>query len=331
MARLIIEQNKVVLKDHPLRKASITLGRQVDNNIVLDNPEVSSHHARIDKKGSLFILTDIQSTNGTYVNDKHITSQHLSHGDRIRIGGFSLLFVGTEKLEAEAEEKRKAMDRTIILGVSPKMRNNFPEARRETGKKEAPFLSNRSSTPSRRLTPAIFVFILLAVSGWFFSIHNPSLVKRIVPSGILGEPVDETKTPTKFSPGTQADGSEDAVVTKKIWGRPKPISEIESPGSSLRDREVLISTPTADWEPSAAQDGIRSETAESTFAEEVDSSIELEGIVWSSDVRHSFAVINGFTIRVGETIEGMTVTNIGRNHVTLQAPGEDSEMILFLR
>ena len=49
MARLILMFNKQVIKEYPLLKDSITVGRAEDNTVVIDNLAVSSYHARIDK------------------------------------------------------------------------------------------------------------------------------------------------------------------------------------------------------------------------------------------------------------------------------------------
>jgi pSer/pThr/pTyr-binding forkhead associated (FHA) protein len=126
VARLILEFNQEVLRDYPLRSRSITIGRQEDNTIVLDNPRVSGYHARIDKTGSDYILTDLQSTNGTFVNNENVVSQKLLHGDRIRIGEHILLFVGTEKAKVEAETENIPLNQTVIIGVKPKGREGAP-------------------------------------------------------------------------------------------------------------------------------------------------------------------------------------------------------------
>ena len=68
MARLILMFNNQVVKEHPLKKESITIGRNDDNLITIDNLAVSGYHARIDSAGSDYILTDLQSTNGTFVS-----------------------------------------------------------------------------------------------------------------------------------------------------------------------------------------------------------------------------------------------------------------------
>jgi len=117
MAKLLLTFNKQVIKEYPFAKDSITMGRQDDNTIVIDNLAVSGYHAKIDKLGGEYILTDMQSTNGTFVNDQKVVSHKLSHGDNIVIGKHVILFVATEKekLEGEGKDKRLPLDKTMLL------------------------------------------------------------------------------------------------------------------------------------------------------------------------------------------------------------------------
>lgn len=63
-----------------------TLGRG-DVEIRLEDPFASTRHARIERQGSVVVLEDLGSTNGTYLNDEPLSGpQPLHHGDRIRIG-----------------------------------------------------------------------------------------------------------------------------------------------------------------------------------------------------------------------------------------------------
>lgn len=65
---------------------SVTLGRG-DVEIKLEDPFASNHHARIERQGSVLVLEDLGSTNGTYLNEEPLRGiQPLHHGDRIRIG-----------------------------------------------------------------------------------------------------------------------------------------------------------------------------------------------------------------------------------------------------
>jgi pSer/pThr/pTyr-binding forkhead associated (FHA) protein len=97
MARLILMFNNQAVKEYPLMKESITIGRNEGNVITVDNLAVSGYHARIDAVGKEYILTDLQSTNGTFVNDKKVVSHKLVHGDNIIIGKHRILFVGEGK------------------------------------------------------------------------------------------------------------------------------------------------------------------------------------------------------------------------------------------
>ena len=103
MARLILTYEKQVLKEIPFQENSITIGRRNDNTIVIDNLAVSAYHARIDNAGESIIITDLQSTNGTFVNDKKIVSLKLTHGDNIVIGKHVILFVEAGREEAQDE------------------------------------------------------------------------------------------------------------------------------------------------------------------------------------------------------------------------------------
>jgi pSer/pThr/pTyr-binding forkhead associated (FHA) protein len=119
MPRLILTFNKQVIKEYPFLKDSITIGRNDDNGIIIDNLAVSSYHAKIDKVGSDYIVTDLQSTNGTFVNDQKVVSHKLSHGDNIIVGKHVILFVAAEKgTEAEATDQKEKLDKTMMLDTA---------------------------------------------------------------------------------------------------------------------------------------------------------------------------------------------------------------------
>lgn len=69
----------------------LTIGRSVDNQIILDDDYVSTHHARLSPSRQGVLLQDLNSTNGTFVNDSRITTPTLvTAADRIRIGRTSM-------------------------------------------------------------------------------------------------------------------------------------------------------------------------------------------------------------------------------------------------
>lgn len=84
-------------RSYPL-ETETTIGRAKDNMIVVDDESVSDHHAAIRTEGSAFILHDLGSTNGTFLNDSAISEPRvLKPGDQILIGGT------TFRLEDQAE------------------------------------------------------------------------------------------------------------------------------------------------------------------------------------------------------------------------------------
>jgi len=92
MAKLVISLNGMNVRDYALDKGRITVGRNSHNDIVLNEPVVSGEHAAIQLEGGASV-TDLDSTNGTYVNGRLITKQPLQHNDVIAIGSHELRFV----------------------------------------------------------------------------------------------------------------------------------------------------------------------------------------------------------------------------------------------
>ena len=84
-------KNKSV-ETYQLQKGeSLTIGRRDDNDVVIDDPSVSGHHAKIDALGDRWVLIDLKSKNGSFVNEQLVDSHWLKGGDVIAIGGHSLV------------------------------------------------------------------------------------------------------------------------------------------------------------------------------------------------------------------------------------------------
>jgi hypothetical protein len=69
-----------------IRKQSNSVGRALDNDLVLDSADVSRRHARLDYDGRTLTVTDLDSTNGTKVNGRPITSRTIALGDKVAFG-----------------------------------------------------------------------------------------------------------------------------------------------------------------------------------------------------------------------------------------------------
>jgi hypothetical protein len=71
----------------PLTQAPVTIGRMADNVLVLSDSLVSRHHAAISWQAGTYVVEDLGSANGTYVNERRITApQELRHGYVVRLG-----------------------------------------------------------------------------------------------------------------------------------------------------------------------------------------------------------------------------------------------------
>ncbi len=79
---------------------SLTIGRTEENNIVIEHPKVSRRHAELVRKGIVFVLRDLGSTNGTWHNGVRVDELVLEAGDTFRIGDAQLVFKGGFQEEA---------------------------------------------------------------------------------------------------------------------------------------------------------------------------------------------------------------------------------------
>jgi pSer/pThr/pTyr-binding forkhead associated (FHA) protein len=116
MPKIILKFNEAVLKEIPLDREQLTIGRKPDNDLVIDNPAVSGHHAKLARVQSVYFLEDLGSTNGTFVNEKKIDKKQLRDGDRVMVGKHLLLYEDEVKGVAVAPDSPSAdTDKTMIL------------------------------------------------------------------------------------------------------------------------------------------------------------------------------------------------------------------------
>jgi pSer/pThr/pTyr-binding forkhead associated (FHA) protein len=129
MPNLILRSKNKTLGDYPLQKGiSLTIGRRQKNNLIIEDKAVSGHHAKIDSVGHGFVLIDLQSKNGSFVNEQLINSHWLKDGDTINIGEHSLLFKYSEGDDI-AEESTDEWEKTIVLDTNQyrsRMRKSNP-------------------------------------------------------------------------------------------------------------------------------------------------------------------------------------------------------------
>lgn len=81
----------------PLRQAVINIGRRLDNHVSIDDPRVSRTHAQLRAIHGSYVIFDLKSTGGTYVNGQRITQYNLNPGDVISLAGVPIIY-GQESL-----------------------------------------------------------------------------------------------------------------------------------------------------------------------------------------------------------------------------------------
>jgi diguanylate cyclase (GGDEF)-like protein len=102
-----------------LAPAGSIVGRQDEAEVHLDHEGVSRRHARIWKHGEDWMIEDLGSTNGTFVEDKRVPKARLSDGDLVRIGTAILKFLGGSAVEAAYHEAiYKMAIHDALTGVS---------------------------------------------------------------------------------------------------------------------------------------------------------------------------------------------------------------------
>ena len=90
MAKLSLMFENKLVKEVPIGNRPVSIGRSPDNDIPVDNLAVSTYHARVYYEGGRLVVEDLDSLNGTFVNDLRIERATLHDGDSIWIGKHSI-------------------------------------------------------------------------------------------------------------------------------------------------------------------------------------------------------------------------------------------------
>jgi pSer/pThr/pTyr-binding forkhead associated (FHA) protein len=110
MARLVVLTEGFTGLSHELKAEKVSIGRVEDNSFQIAEPSVSSHHCEVLKRGNDFIVKDLNSTNGTFVDGEQVTEATLKPGHILRLGQVEVrLETGTQG------PAPKPLEKTMVL------------------------------------------------------------------------------------------------------------------------------------------------------------------------------------------------------------------------
>lgn len=144
-AKIILSMDGVSIKEYPLQKERMTIGRKASNDIVIDNLAVSGEHAAIITILHDSFLEDLDSTNGLIVNGVATKKHFLQNNDLVEIGKHSLKYVNDQVSKTSAAD----FEKTMVLRGPVKIAPPPPVAIAEpaTGFTQTQVILNKPATP----------------------------------------------------------------------------------------------------------------------------------------------------------------------------------------
>jgi len=151
MPKLSLMFENKIMKEVPVGSRPITIGRSPDNDLPVDNLAVSNHHAKVYFEAGRMVIEDLDSLNGTFVNDLRVERATLHDGDNIHIGKHKIRVDTSGDAPVPWDSGRKTaaprIDETMVLDT---------KARREM-LQQAAAMGERSQFAGRLKVPTLVV------------------------------------------------------------------------------------------------------------------------------------------------------------------------------
>ena len=119
MLSILLKFKNSEIKTIETDKDEITIGRNPNCDVHIDNLGVSNQHAKIIKQDGAYVVEDLNSTNGTYINSKRIARAVINNNDEIQIGKHSLQI--QNKAQSSANPDQAFGDKTVALPIPEKI------------------------------------------------------------------------------------------------------------------------------------------------------------------------------------------------------------------
>ena len=166
MAKLVVLSEGMTGQSYELKVDKTTIGRVDDNTFQIAHPSVSSHHCEVLLRGNDVVVKDLNSTNGSFINNQQITGEAvLRSGQVLRLGQIEI------RLESgnAAPTKKAPIDSTMVIskGVSLEQLEQGPQAFDTT---KGVFTKKTNKTNKWFLIGGIvLLFVIVCVFGWILS------------------------------------------------------------------------------------------------------------------------------------------------------------------
>ena len=152
MAKLSLMFENKLVKQVPIGSRPVSIGRSPDNDLPVDNPAVSNHHAKVYYEGGRLVVEDLDSLNGTFVNDLRVERAMLHDGDSIWIGKHHIKVDATADTAIPMDTGRKVaapkINETMVLDT---------KARRDMLQQAAAMGERSQFSPGRMKMPTLVI------------------------------------------------------------------------------------------------------------------------------------------------------------------------------
>jgi pSer/pThr/pTyr-binding forkhead associated (FHA) protein len=149
MPKLSLMFEEKLVKEVPVGSRPVSIGRAPDNDLPIDNLAVSNHHARVYLEGSRLVVEDLDSLNGTFVNDLRVERATLHDGDSIWVGKHHIKVDASHDAPWPVDAGRKAaaprINETMVLDT--KQRREMLQQAAALGERTQ-FASGRIKVPT---------------------------------------------------------------------------------------------------------------------------------------------------------------------------------------
>jgi len=239
--QLVIHAGPLAGKGFPITGRELTFGRDPDNHIVLDDTEVSRHHARLVRRQNQVILEDLGSTNGTLVNGQRISGEHvLQPADIISIG---ISVFGVKGFDAP-----KTVGITQVSDKSPTFLTYTPsqETTHQPSEKEK---SGGFNLFTVGMVISVILILLLAavLTAWLLTRNNgPNTATA--PQAVITAPANNSQVRVNRPVTIQSTATDAGGITRvELWVSGQKTDEAVSPAA--QGQPTL--TASFQWTPPA--------------------------------------------------------------------------------